>query len=230
MTKIFTILLVVLSLSKLSAQCAATNPTTSTSIYSMTTVYSSSMGVHIAICCNGILYDTLNNSNNMFYYLEPGGKLYKKGGVTTMVWMKAGTTLTNRGGTSSIMAYSEPTATITNIGLPPVNNNTCAVVSTPQSNCYPLGGGCGSNGLNKWKVNYNSILIQNPSNQNLIVTNSNTSVLKGELVNALGQVVLTMELTVGHSNFDISGLKSGMYFLNISDKNDRIETKKLIIN
>jgi len=228
MKKIF-LFIVLLFIGKLSAQCSASSPTTSFSVYSLTTVYSPTMGLHVAICCDGILYDTLVNNSNMFYYIEPGGKLYKKGGVTTMVWIKGSGTLINKGGTSAIMAYSEPTATITNIGMPPVNTTTCTMVSTPINNCYPLGGGpCGSNGINEMK-GLTAQIQMNVFNKFLYIENGNTGTFKGDIVNSMGQKIMKITLTNGYNTYCLSDLAAGVYFVSVFDKHSKLLTKRIIV-
>lgn len=224
-----TLLFILLFIGKLSAQCSAGSPTTSFSVYSLTMVYSPTMGLHVAICCDGVLYDTLVNNSNMFYYIEPGGKLYKKGGVTTMVWIKASGTLINKGGTSAIMAYSEPTATITNIGGPPVNTTTCALVSTPINNCYPLGGGpCGSNGINEMK-GLNAQINMNVFNKFLYIENANTGTFKGDIMNSTGQMIMKIDITNGYNTYCLTDLAAGIYFVNVFSKQGKILTKRIIV-
>lgn len=213
---------------KLSAQCAAGSQTTSFSVYSLTTVYSSTMGLHVAICCEGVLYDTLVNNSNMFYYIEPGGKLYKKGGVTTMVWIKGTGTLINKGGTSAIIVYSEPTATITNAGMPPVNNNTCAVVSTPISNCYPLGGSCGSTFVDVLSDRARHIEITS-FNKFIYIENKNVLGFKGEIISVQGQKIMNFDITNGYNTYCLSDVASGIYLVNVFDKQNKMLTKKVII-
>ncbi|MBP9068737.1 MAG: T9SS type A sorting domain-containing protein [Bacteroidia bacterium] len=229
MKKLF-VIIALLGVGKITAQCTAFSSTASASIYSMTAVYNSSMGINVAICCNGILYDTLNNNNNMNYFIHQGGVLYKKGGVTTMVWLDGGAKIINNGGTSAIMAYSESTATITNNGMPAVNNNTCASVTIPFANCFPLGGPCGTNSLKEISPLSQNIKIINPVDQKLNIYNGNSINLKARIINALGQLIQISDVDMGNNSFDVSGFKSGVYFIEVYEKEVKVMSNKIIIN
>jgi hypothetical protein len=225
------LLLTALFATKTWSQCATSSSTVSASIYSMTTVYNSTMGLNVAICCNGVLYDTLTNNNNMNYFIHPGGVLYKKNGVTTRVWLDGACQLINKGGTSAILAYTESTSTITNLGSPPVSNTSCTNVAIPNANCFPVGGPCGTPSFIKDLNGYSAnISIVNPVSEKLQIENNNKVILTGKVYDVVGRFLFELSIDPGSNTYQFSEKKKGVYFMNILDaENQVVLTHKILV-
>ncbi|MDP1802908.1 MAG: T9SS type A sorting domain-containing protein [Bacteroidota bacterium] len=205
------------------AQCANTQ-TANITITNTTVLTPGSNGV-VLICSTGMLYDTLQNSSVIRYYLEPGAKLIVKNGSTLLIAMKATSSFTNYGYPPfNKMVYAEPGATMVTTGTVPINPTTCSVVSFPAS---PL---CAPTTISE-KSNLSNLtsFFPNPAKNNLTIINDNSAVLHASVINALGQKVRSFIIETGKKNVDVSDLPGGLYYLSLSENGKVISTKKLVI-
>ena len=69
-------------------------------------------------------------------------------------------------------------------------------------------------------------LYPNPSRDNINIVTAETNNATMQIVNNLGQIVIQQNLTQNTTQIDISGLQSGIYFVNIKTK-DGLVTKKI---
>lgn len=222
-TKLLLSLTLVFATFFIKAQCTNTQ-TANITITNTTVLTPGSSGV-VLVCSTGMLYDTLQNSNVIKYYLEPNAKLFVKSGSTMIICMKANSSFTNTGyPPSNKVVYAEPFASMVTTGTVPINPNTCPVVSFPSS---PL---CSPNGVVE-KTNFSNLLsfFPNPAKNNITVVNDNSSALHATVINALGQNVRSFTIENGKKNVDVSDLPEGLYYLSISENNKVISTKKLVI-
>lgn len=214
---VFTVLLT-------KAQCANTQ-TANITITNTTVLAPGSSGV-VHVCGTGLLYDTLQNSTVIKYYLEPNAKLFVKSGSTMIICMKANSSFTNSGyPPSNKVVYAEPFAFMVSTSTVPINPNTCPVVSFPSS---PL---CNPTGVTE-KTNISNLVsfYPNPAKNNLTVVNENSKALYAIVINALGQTVRSFNVETGRKIVEVSDLPEGVYYVSISENEKMISTKKLIIS
>ena len=215
---LFFLITAFISIGSIKSQCSVT--TTASLIVSTTTVVNSTSGFCIKICSTGTVYDTTGNPGRM-YYIETGGKLYIKMNSTTMVYMKPGSFITKLSGTASpVIIYNEVGANITGTFSPPPT--TCSVVSYPASpSCVT---GITENNL----VNLITV-YPNPAKNYLTINNESNIELNAQIINAIGQTIKSIKIDSEKKTIDVAELGSGIYFLNLMDKDRLIGVKKLII-
>jgi len=70
-------------------------------------------------------------------------------------------------------------------------------------------------------------LYPNPSRNNINIVTTEADNATMQIINNLGQIVMQQSLTQNTTQVDISGLKSGIYFVNIKTKDGSV-TKKIM--
>jgi len=220
---LFIIVVLLGMFSSMRSQCNASQ-TASLVISTVYSVAATSDPAVIKVCNTGIAYDTVSGLNRV-WYLESGARLYLKNNPTTLVYMKSGSMLINKGGASAIMAYTEPSVTITNLGFPSVTNNTCTTVSFPAS---PV---CSTTGLdNSADVLSTVSLFPIPLKDYLIIENPERLFLKVQLYNSLGVLISLNHLQQEKANVDVLGLAPGIYYISIENKEKQVTRKIVITN
>ena len=86
-----------------------------------------------------------------------------------------------------------------------------------------------SNSLSTSKFNKASIKIYPNPASHLVNIQSNKNIDNVSLYSILGQKVLSINPNSSVTNFDISQFKSGLYFIHITQNNNQVSIKQLII-
>ena len=86
-----------------------------------------------------------------------------------------------------------------------------------------------ASGINKNDIMENITMFPNPTNGKVSINNPSQKSLKVEVLNLLGDVVATTDITGQQASLDLSNENKGIYFVRITNESGSRLTKKLIL-
>ena len=84
-------------------------------------------------------------------------------------------------------------------------------------------------GINEINSNAVFSVSPNPSNGKFFINSSDNKPVSVEIITSTGQKIMELTLTMASSAIDLSGQEKGIYFLRITDQNNIVVNRKLVV-
>lgn len=177
----------------------------------------------IGLLKNGVLVDLLGKTGDASISTAQGwGDIFPYDGSSGAIWTKDHTLI--RKATATTGVTSNPTAFIVNTEWDSLPRGTWTMLGSHTCNCPTAS-------INELTNTVNFAIYPNPFNGGELNFKADANIVKVEVINALGQVVLTKEFTdlSNHKVLTTSDLSKGMYTARLKFDNQSVSLTNLVV-